>query len=39
MENIEKILIEYVCPSLELVEENFNWDMLDNKEDEEIEAF
>ena len=39
MENIEKILIEYVCPSLELVEDNFNWDMLDNKEDEEIEAF
>lgn len=39
MENIEKILIEYVCPSLELIEENFNWDMLDNKEDEEIEAF
>ena len=39
MENIEKILIEYVCPSLELIEDNFNWDMLDNKEDEEIEAF
>ena len=39
MENIEKILIEYVCPSLELIEENFNWDMLDNKEDEEIEDF
>ena len=39
MENTEKILIEYVCPSLELIEENFNWDMLDNKEDEEIEAF
>ena len=38
MENIEKILIEYVCPSLELIEENFNWDMLDNKEDEEIET-
>ena len=39
MENIEKILIEFVCPCLELIEENFNWAMLDNKEDEEIEAF
>ena len=39
MENIEKIFVEYVCPSLELIEENFNWDMLDNKEDEEIEAY
>ena len=36
---MEKIFIEYVCPSLEWeeVEENFNWDMLDT--DEEEEAF
>ena len=27
---MEKIFIEYVCLSLELVEENFNWDNLDN---------
>lgn len=38
---MEKILIEYVCPSLELVEDNFNWDMLDNNnnDDDEKEAF
>lgn len=37
---MEKILIEYVCPSLEWeeIESNFNWDMLDNNEDLE-EAF
>ena len=34
---MEKIFIEYVCLSLELVEENFNWDNLDN--DDEVEAF
>lgn len=33
---MEKIFIEYVCLSLELVEENFNWD---NIEDDEVEAF
>ena len=36
---MEKIFIEYVCLSLELVEENFNWDNLDNIEDDEVEAF
>lgn len=39
---MEKILIEYVCPSLELLEDNFNWDMLDNNNDndnDEKEAF
>lgn len=37
---MEKILIEYVCPSLELVEDSFNWDMLDNNnDDDEMEAF
>lgn len=36
---MEKILIEYVCPSLELVEDSFNWDMLDNNNDDEMEAF
>ena len=37
---MEKILIEYVCPSLELVEDSFNWDMLDNNnDDDEKEAF
>lgn len=35
---MEKIFIEYVCLSLELelVEENFNWD---NINDDEVEAF
>ena len=36
---MEKIFIEYVCPSLELVEENFNWDNLDNINDDEVEVF
>ena len=36
---MEKIFIEYDCLSLELVEENFNWDNLDNIEDDEVEAF
>ena len=37
---MEKILIEFVCPSLELVEDSFNWDMLDNNNnDDEMEAF
>ena len=37
---MEKILIEYVCPSLELDEDSFNWDMLDNNNiDDETEAF
>ena len=37
---MEKIFIEYVCLSLELVEENFNWDNLDNiNDDDEVEAF
>ena len=37
---MEKILIEYVCPSLELVEDSFNCDMLDNNNnDDEMEAF
>ena len=37
---MEKILIEYVCPSLELVEDSFNWDKLDNNNnDDEMEAF
>ena len=36
---MEKILIEYVCPSLEweLVEESIEWDMIGS--DEEEEAF
>lgn len=37
MENIEKILIEYVCPSLEHLEE-YNLDIL-KYNDDEIEAF
>ena len=36
---MEKIFIEYVCLSLELVDDNFNWDNLDNIEDDEVEAF
>ena len=36
---MEKIFIEYVCLSLELVEENFNWDNLGNINDDEVEAF
>ena len=37
---MEKILIENVCPSLEFVEDSFNWDMLDNNNnDDEMEAF
>ena len=39
---MDKILIEYVCPSLELLEDNFNCDMLDNNNDndnDEQEAF
>ena len=36
---MEKIFIEYVCLSLELVEENFNWDNLDHINDDEVEAF
>lgn len=36
---MEKIFIEYVCLSLELVEDDFNWDNLDNINDEEVEAF
>ena len=36
---MEKIFTEYVCLSLELVEENFNWDSLDNINDDEVEAF
>lgn len=36
---MEKIFIEYVCLSLELVEENFNWDNLDNINEDEVEAF
>lgn len=37
---MEKIFIEYVCLSLELVEESFNWDSLDNiNDDDEVEAF
>jgi hypothetical protein len=38
MENIEKILIEYVCPSLEHLEEYNNLDIL-KYNDDEIEAF
>lgn len=34
---MEKILIEYVCPSLELLEESFYWNSLNN--DDDIEAF
>ena len=36
---MEKIFIEYVCLSLELVEDDFDWDNLDNIEDNEVEAF
>ena len=36
---MEKIFIEYVCLSLELVDENFNWHSLNNIEDNEVEAF
>ena len=36
---MEKIFIEYVCLSLELVEENFNWDNLDYINDDEVESF
>ena len=36
MENIEKILIEYVCATLELIEDDFNCDMSN---DDEMEAF
>lgn len=34
---MEKIFIEYVCPSLEweLVEENIEWDLLDNEDIED----
>ena len=39
IKKMEKIFIEYVCLSLELVEENFNWDNLDNINDDEVEAF
>lgn len=39
IKKMEKIFIEYVCLSLELVEENFNWDSLDNINDDEVEAF
>lgn len=35
---MEKIFIEYVCLSLELVEDDFNWDN-DNINDNEVEAF
>lgn len=33
---MEKILIEYVCLSLEFIEDNFN---LDSFNDDEVEAF
>ena len=37
---MEKIFIEYVCLSLELVDDNFSWDSLDNiNDDDEVEAF
>ena len=39
IKKMEKIFIEYVCLSLELVDENFNWDSLNNIEDNEVEAF
>lgn len=35
---MEKILIEYVCLSLELLEENFDWNSLNNNDDD-AEAF
>lgn len=35
---MEKILIEYVCLSLELLEENFDWNSLNN-DDDDVEAF
>lgn len=34
---MEKILIEYVCLSLELLEEDFDWNSLNN--DDDVEAF
>lgn len=34
MENIEKILIEYVCPSLELIEESFELETINNENKE-----
>lgn len=33
---MEKILIEYVCLTLEYIEHNFDWNSL---EDDEVEAF
>ncbi len=33
---MEKILIEYVCLTLEYIEDNFDWNSL---EDDEVEAF
>lgn len=39
IKKMEKIFIEYVCLSLELVEDDFNWDNLDNINDDEVEAF
>ena len=36
---MEKIFIEYVCLSLELVDDNFSWDNLDDINDDEVEAF
>ena len=35
---MEKILIEYVCLSLELLDENFDWNSLNNNDDD-VEAF
>ena len=29
---MEKILINYVCPSLELIEENIDWEEITEKE-------
>lgn len=34
MENIEKILIEYVCPSLELIEEILELETINNENKE-----
>lgn len=40
IKKMEKIFIEYVCLSLELVDDNFSWDSLDNiNDDDEVEAF
>ena len=39
IKKMEKIFIEYVCLSLELVDDNFSWDSLDNINDDEVEAF